>query len=112
MPIGPSPNIGLISYTAIKVIGYSLVGWELNRRYQSTKPRPYVFGIVRTLLGIVVGITSLFLLEAINSNRGVVFFIFLMPIRLCEWLLVLYIFYERKNFSFKRILKYSFLGIV
>ncbi len=34
MPLGPSPTIGLIAYTTIKVIGYSWVGWKLNQCYQ------------------------------------------------------------------------------
>ena len=112
MPLGPSPTIGLIAYTTIKVIGYSWVGWKLNQWYQKTNPRPYLFGIARTILGLAVGITALYLLEKINSNQGAIFLISLIPIRFFEWLLIIYIFYERFDFSFKRISKYSLVGII
>jgi hypothetical protein len=112
MPLGPSPTIGLIAYTTIKVIGYSWVGRKLNQWYQKTKPRPYLFGIARTILGLAVGITALYLLEKINSNQGAIFLISLIPIRFFEWLLIIYIFYERFDFSFKRICKYSLVGII
>jgi hypothetical protein len=112
MPIGlSSPTIGLISYTVIKVIGYSLAGVKLNQWYQKTKPRPYVFGVARALLGLVVGITFLSLLGIISLNVGVMFFIFLIPIRFFEWFIVLYIFYGKSDLSFKRIFRYSFFGI-
>ncbi len=112
MPVGPSPIVGLIAYTTIKVIGYSWFGSKLNKKYQKVEPRPYIFGIARTLLGLVAGITAIYLLEKINSNQGTIFLISLIPIRFFEWLLIIYIFFERIDFSFKRICKYSLVGII
>lgn len=112
MPLGPSPTIGLIAYTTIKVIGYSWVGWKLNQCYQKTNPRPYLFGIARTVLGLVVGITTIYILRKINSNQGAIFVICLIPIRFFEWFIIIYVFYERFDFSFKRLSKYSLVGII
>jgi hypothetical protein len=56
MAMGGSPTIGLIAYTSIKLIGYTLAGKKLNQWYKVSKPRPFVFGIARTVLGLTVGI--------------------------------------------------------
>jgi hypothetical protein len=112
MAFGGSPAIGLIAYTTVKLVGYSFFGRKLNQWYNKAAPRPFVFGAVRTLLGVIVGVSSLFMLSNLTSNQGALFFIFLIPIRFCEWFLILYLFYERKNYSFKRISGYSALGII
>ncbi len=112
MPIGPSPTIGLIAYSTIKLIGYSLFGRQANKWYKKTSPHPIIFGAARTLLGVAVGIGSLFLLSSLTSNQGTLFFVFLIPIRFFEWFLILYLFYERKNYSFKRISGYAVMGII
>ena len=112
MPIGPSPTIGLIAYSTIKLIGYSLFGRQANKWYKKTSPHPIIFGVTRTLLGVAVGIGSLFLLSSLTSHQGALFFVFLIPIRFFEWFLILYLFYERKNYSFKRISGYAVMGII
>ena len=112
MPFGPNPGVSLLAYATVKLVGYTFFGKKLNQWYDKTKPRPLVFGVARTLLGIVVGIGSLFLLRGLASNQESLFLIFLVPIRFFEWFLILYLFFERNNFSFKRISRFSMKGIL
>jgi hypothetical protein len=111
MAFGGNPTISLLAYTTVKLAGYSFFGKKLNQWYNKTRPRPIVFGAARTLLGIVVGIGSLFLLSGLTSNREALFLILLIPIRFFEWFLMLYLFFERNNFSIKRISRFSTQGI-
>jgi len=111
MAFGGNPSISLLAYATVKLAGYTFFGKKLNQWYNKTKPRPLVFGAARTLLGIVIGIGSLFLLGGLTSNQGTLFLIFLIPIRFFEWFLILYLFFERNNFSFKRISGFSVQGI-
>ena len=112
MPMGGSPTIGLIAYTSIKLIGYTLAGKKLNQWYKVSKPRPFVFGIARTVLGLTLGISVLFLLDKSSSTVDSRFLFLLIPVRFFEWHLILYLFYERQNYLFKRISGYSLLGIL
>jgi len=112
MALGGNPAISLIAYTAVKLAGYSFFGKKLNQRYYKTRPRPFIFGAARTLLGMAVGVGSLYLLSHITSNREVLFLIFLIPIRFFEWFFMLYLFYERGDFHLERISGYSVQGIL
>jgi len=112
MPIGPSPTVGLIAYGTIKFIGYSLFGRKLNQWYKKTSIYPILFGAARTLLGAAVGIGSLYLLNRSTSDSGILFFVLLIPIRFFELFFIVYLFYETKNFSLKRISQYSVVGII
>jgi hypothetical protein len=112
MPMGGSPTIGLIAYTSIKLIGYTLAGKKLNQWYKVSKPRPFIFGIARTVLGLTVGISVLFLFDKLTSTMDNRFLFFLIPVRFFEWHLIIYFFYERHNYLFKRISGYSLLGIL
>lgn len=111
MPIGPSIT-GAIAFTSVKLIGYSFVGRQLKKGYQVDSPHPLVFGIVRTCLGLAVGISLLYFLEGIAGNSDGLFFAILFPVRFLEWFLVIYLFFERKNFSLQRISGNSSMGII
>ncbi|MBS1599380.1 MAG: hypothetical protein JST75_14235 [Bacteroidetes bacterium] len=112
MAMGGSPTIGLIAYTSIKLIGYSFAGKKLNQWYKVSWPRSFVFGVVRTILGVVVGISVLFLLDKVDSAIGNRFLLFLIPVRFFEWYVIIYFFYERHNYSFRRIAGRCFSGIL
>ncbi|HLY71885.1 MAG TPA: hypothetical protein VKR53_19260 [Puia sp.] len=112
MPVGGSPTIGLIAYTSIKMIGYTLAGKKLNQWYKVAKPRPFVFGIARTVLGLAVGISVIFLFDKLFSTMDNRFLFFLIPVRFFEWHLIIYLFYEKHTYLFKRISGYSLLGIL
>lgn len=110
MPFGPS-LIGAAAFTAVKLVGYSVAGRKLNKWYRVDSPHPIVFGIVRTCIGLAVGISLLYFLTGIAGQGDQLFFAILIPVRFLEWFLVIFLFFERKQFSFKRITGNSALGI-
>src|SRR5579862_1408812 len=95
MPVGGSPTIGLIAYTSIKMIGYTLAGKKLNQWYKVAKPRPFVFGIARTVLGLAVGISVIFLFDKLFSTMDNRFLFFLIPVRFFEWLFFFFFFFKK-----------------
>jgi hypothetical protein len=52
---GPAP-MGFAYFAAIKLAGYTVAGSRLNRVYRTAAPKPLVFGIARTTLGINAGV--------------------------------------------------------
>ncbi len=97
-------NYNPIAFTAVKLAGYTYAGVYLNRRYE-LKVNPFVFGIVRTLLGLVP-FGAMVLCNAMD-----LFLYLLLPVRFLEWFFVIYIFYERGSFDLKRSIKFSALGM-
>ena len=112
MPIGGSPTFGLITYAAIKVLGYSLFGGRLHRWYKTIKPPAFVFGVARTVLGFFAGVITLFVLGLFKIDFGIPFLLVLVPVRYVEWFLMLYFFYEKDELSLSRISGYAVAGIV
>jgi len=110
MPLGPS-IIGASAFVAVKLIGYSLVGRQLNKWYHAKAPHPFTFGIIRTCLGVAVGVGFLYLLGGIAGHGDKLFFILLVPVRFLEWFFVIYLFYEKNKLKFSRISENSAVGI-
>ena len=111
MPIGPSV-IGATAFVAVKLIGYSLVGRQLNKWYSVKSPHPFVFGFMRTCLGVAVGVGFLYLLGGIAGQGDKLFFLLLVPVRFLEWFFVIYLFYEKNKFKFSRISENSTVCIL
>jgi hypothetical protein len=110
MPMGPAP-LGLVYFVGVKLAGYSAAGYQLNRLIVSPHPRPIVFGVARTALGLAAGIS--FGLLALKFGLGKsepVFYVALLPIRVGEWLLILWYFYRRANLSRRRQLGFAAAG--
>src|SRR5258707_368682 len=90
MPFGPEP-MGLAYFAAGKIAGYSAAGYCPNRLCNTAKPRPALFGVARTGLGLAagVGFGSLALRLGIGGP-GPWFHMALAPVRVSEWLLILW----------------------
>jgi len=112
MPGGPSP-IGLACFAGIKLVGYGLAGYQLNRLCRTTKPHPAVFGLTRTGLGVAAGVAfaSIALWSNLTQSEAA-FYVGLAPVRMAEWLLILWFYYVRSGLSRDRWIKYSVLGSV
>jgi hypothetical protein len=112
MPMGPSP-IGGLAFVAIKFAGYSLAGYQLRKWYQESSVNHFTFGAARTILGIIAGVSFAFLAEEMEIARSELdFFVYLLPVRLLEWLLVIWVFFQHKQVQTSRLVKHSFLGTV
>jgi len=72
-----------------------------------------VFGLARTFLGIAAGVTySIYAERLALSHSELGFFVWLLPVRLAEWLLILFVFFERHEFRFSRWATFAAFGTV
>jgi len=94
MPFGPS-LLGLTYFAGIKLVGYSAAGAYVNRHERVVQPRPIVFGLARTAIGLGAGIAYALTVSQLAITRGeLTFYLGLLPIRVLEWLAVLWLFYR------------------
>src|SRR5690242_20635163 len=95
MPFGPAP-LGIAYFAGVKLAGYSVAGYRINQICRTSKPHPAIFGLARTALGLVVGLSfgTLALTFGVDHSEAV-FYLALAPVRMGEWLLILWLFYRR-----------------
>jgi hypothetical protein len=96
MPSAPSP-IAALAYGAVKVIGYAYFSSRLNV-IVGALVRPYKFGLAKTAIGMVGGITYVFAVSRAFPDGISNWSIFLgaMPVRIAAWSVALGIFYGFK----------------
>jgi hypothetical protein len=111
MPVGPSA-VGVVAFSTIKLLGYSAAGLYLNRKEGLSTPNPFAFGAARAVLGIAVGTAYGFGLSRLDiTSTEFAFYPGLIPIRLLEWLLVLWLFYRETPAYHDRKFGYAVRGI-
>lgn len=113
--------IGTLLYACIKICGYALFSRYLNRLFAKTN-NIWKIGGIRTMLGVVLGLAhNAFFLSFFNVTMGRaplggedtgLYFFFLVVLRIVEWLLIIYWFYDRKMTRKATILKGVVLGII
>ena len=114
MPGGPTP-IGAIAYTGIKFAGYTLAAHALRRSYGASRTGFLGVGAVRTAVGIGVGIPYAFFMLFLGTSfqselNWWWFYVGLIPVRMLEWIFVIWVFYESSPPRTGRLLKYSAMG--
>lgn len=83
------------AFALVKFVGYSLSALFFNARYPDAKANPLLFGVTRTLLGMLLGAAAgLAGLVALELTT-IVFLFGLVPFRIFEWLSTLWLFYRR-----------------
>jgi hypothetical protein len=115
MPGGLSNPIGgYLAFSAIKLGGYSLAAWQLNRKYPDSKRNFAVVGVTRTAIGMVFGAVLAFLVWPLVVFAGMwvvpVYFLCLIPVRLLEWWIVILLFYDRRTQTKAKDWRYVGLG--
>jgi hypothetical protein len=96
MPFGISnPLLGYGAYCVVKFIGYSFAVHSISRNYQ-TAINPFFVGGIRTLIGMGVGVAYFFILQWLWPEADALLPIGLVPVRLAEWWLLLWLFYDRQ----------------
>ncbi|WCL50645.1 hypothetical protein [Leptospira sp. GIMC2001] len=88
----PNPGAFLI-FILIKLLGYTGFSIYMTSYYDSHKDKFWIVGIVRTLIGLAIGG---FLINLTSfTSYGFSFFIAIVPIRIVEWWILIFIFFDR-----------------
>src|ERR1043166_3767794 len=101
MPGGiANPVVGYAPFTAIKFAGYSLAAGMMSHVYERPDRNPLVVGATRTLIGMAAGAAyfgiMLFAMPLTNVPGLVLFPAGLFPVRILEWWLLIWLFYDRR----------------
>lgn len=98
IPIG-SPVVGYFAFFAVKVAGYSGAAAIFLRTYNLKAQSPFLIGGVRTLIGVATGAAywglGLLVASMLDKPLGLLFIAGLVPIRIAEWWLLIWLFYDR-----------------
>jgi hypothetical protein len=100
--LGSFPNP--ILYFPLKIACYSVAGWILARIY-GEGINPFMFGILRVLLGFAVGILLLFPLSVLMSeSEPSTDHVWMALTRIIVWAGMIWFIFERKNFAAARFI--------
>ena len=111
MPVGPAP-LGLAYFAAVKLVGYTAAASFIRRRIPGSSASPWLVGGVRTVIGLAAGIGAAYVATQLGILRSDVgFYTLLAPVRMCEWLILLALFF-RRDWDWPRSLKLAALGTV
>jgi hypothetical protein len=97
MPMGP--GIGAVAgFAIVKWGGYTLAGRTFNYLNGTARPTPVVFGVARTALGILAGVSYAYVALGLGLERSsLTWYLDLLPVRIGEWSLVLWLFYRHST---------------
>src|SRR5262245_34834936 len=104
MAAGAAP-LGLAYFAAVKFAGYTAAASFIKWRMCESSAPAWVVGAVRTAIGLCAGIGAVFVgsqLGLLRSEAG--FYALLAPIRMCEWLLLLALFFRKPEWRWPRAL--------
>ena len=119
MPMGPGP-LGFVYFVGVKLAGYTAAGSLLKRVYGTGNPGLLKVGVTRTVIGLVAGLAYggvwiLAMLKSQPSNSYLPeFFYFagLFPIRIAEWLFLIYLYFDRRFADKPKALKAAIGGTI
>jgi hypothetical protein len=106
MPAGfTNPALGYASFCLVKLAGYCLAARYISRSYGRPEMSAFKVGGTRTLIGMAAGAGYFWLWKAglppgrpANAFQALPFWYLagLLPVRIAEWWLLIWIFYDRK----------------
>jgi hypothetical protein len=112
---------GTVIYASIKILGYSLFAKYLNSLF-AKQNNIWKVGLIRTAIGVVLGILhNAFFLSFLNVSMGrspiggedtILYFALLILLRIFEWGLIIFWFYEKKLLSNYRVAVAIALGVI
>lgn len=103
MPAGISHALtGYASFAAIKLAGYTLAAWVLRKIYGQARAPVIVVGLARTALGMLAGMSFFKGIELAKERYDLpvdsIFYYLagLILLRIMEWWLTVWFFYDRE----------------
>ena len=107
MPAGIShPGLGYATFCAIKFAGYTAAAHFLSVSYNRDDLTSWKVGAVRTLIGMAAGAAYFglwYLIQrtghapgGIHGGFPLLYLAGLLPVRIAEWWLLIWLFYDRK----------------
>ena len=109
-PIFDEPQ-SYIALAVVKFVGYTASAYFFNTHYGDRNANPILFGATRTALGMLLGAAVGFA-GLITLNLAFVVFLFgLIPFRIFEWYLTLWIFYRKSSNYSESLVTNIVLGI-
>ncbi len=109
--MGPS-LIGAACFVGLKFAGYSAYGYGMTRTLSVRRPRPLVFGAARTGVGFGVGVLYGLMLTLLPEAPAHLAYVGLLPVRVLEWGLLIWLFYGRSSIGFSRLSILTFIGVL
>lgn len=105
--------LGLLYFCGVKFAGYTAMAALLRRRYPGATAASWRVGLARTVIGLAAGMGVMLLTARWHVGPGTLgWYLLLLPLRLAEWLLVLWWFYERPEWRWRRALGWAGVGYV
>src|SRR5205809_5385661 len=112
MPAGPAP-LGLVYFAAVKLVGYTAAASFIKRKIPDSSASPWLVGGVRTVIGLGAGIGAAYVASQLGILRSELgFYALLAAIRICEWLILLGLFFREPNWEWPCPLGLAALGAV
>jgi len=112
MPAGPEA-LGFAYFAAVKFVGYTAAAVYLKRKIPRSIASPWLLGGVRTAIGIGVGMGAVWIASKLGILKSEVgWYVLLAPIRICEWLILLGLFFRHPAWEWSRSLKLALLATV
>jgi hypothetical protein len=113
--MGPAP-LGFAVFVGVKFAGYTAAAKLLQRVYETKETSVFKVGSARTVLGIAAGLAyGAIWMFSMRNHIGpepstLWYFLGLVPVRMGEWSLILWLFYDRKDPDWTRLLIFAGLG--
>jgi len=115
VPAGPNA-LGFVYFSAVKLAGYTAAAWYFKRDYKRPDSSVWKVGAARTALGIAAGVSYgaawWFIAKRFHGaeNWDSWYLPDLLPIRIGEWSLFLWLFFERASAQRSRLVRNVLLG--
>ena len=96
-----NPVVGYFGFCAVKFVGYSLAARFISHSYGRTDRNAFAVGGVRTLIGMAAGAAYFYSnlwqqIPGVGNAGGLGYLAGLIPVRVAEWWLLLWLFYDRR----------------
>ena len=112
MPFGPEP-LGLAYFAGVKFAGYSAAAYYLKAKFPESSASPWLVGAVRTAIGLAAGFGAVYAAGHLGIGKSELgWYALLVPIRICEWLILLALFFRRPTWNWPHAFRLALLGTV